>query len=101
MPQKQSKKLAARKVAVLLATHNGELFIKRQLETILHQKDVKIYLFISDDNSNDQTIDIIQSFITDGKSNIDIISTDKKFGSAARNFFHLIKNIDVSYFDYV
>ncbi|EAK7272990.1 glycosyltransferase, partial [Campylobacter coli] len=49
-------------VAVLLATYNGEKYLKEQIDSILNQtyKDIKIY--IGDDCSKDSTIDIIKTY---------------------------------------
>ena len=44
------------KVAILMATYNGGKYLKQQLNYILKQNFV---LFISDDHSSDNTLDII------------------------------------------
>ena len=48
------------KVCVLLASYNGARWIEHQIDTILKQKNVKIDLFISDDCSTDETLEIIK-----------------------------------------
>lgn len=45
-----------------MATHNGEKFIKRQLESILRQLAQDDEIVISDDSSSDKTVDIIKCF---------------------------------------
>ena len=50
------------KVAILLCTFNGERFIKDQLISLRNQKKVKIKLFIIDDGSIDNTLQIIKKF---------------------------------------
>ncbi|TEY03973.1 glycosyltransferase family 2 protein [Campylobacter sp. US33a] len=49
-------------IAVLLATYNGEKYLKEQIDSILNQtyKDIKIY--IGDDCSKDGTIGIIRAY---------------------------------------
>ncbi|EIO7716388.1 glycosyltransferase, partial [Campylobacter coli] len=49
-------------VAVILATYNGEKYLKQQIDSILDQtyKDIKIY--IGDDSSKDNTINIIKTY---------------------------------------
>lgn len=88
------------RVAILLAAFNGQKFIERQLSTILAQKDVSVEIYISDDLSTDNTLNIIKGNASKF-SNIKIVSHEKKFGSAAHNFYHLIRSVDVSAFDYV
>ena len=43
-------------ISVCIATHNGEKYIKKQLESILSQLDFSDEIVISDDGSTDQTI---------------------------------------------
>ena len=50
------------KISVAMASFNGEKFIKRQIETILHQNLPIDELVISDDGSTDLTLEIINSF---------------------------------------
>lgn len=49
-------------ISVCIASHNGEKYIKEQLESILYQLDTTDEIIISDDGSSDLTIDIIKSF---------------------------------------
>ena len=48
--------------SICIASHNGERFIKKQLESILSQIDPKDEIIISDDSSTDNTLEIIKSF---------------------------------------
>ena len=87
------------KVAILLATYNGEKYLEEQLRSILNQKDVEIYIFISDDGSTDTTLKIIRKY-ADQYPNI-IISNEQRVGGPAKNFYQLIKKINVNDYDYV
>ena len=87
-------------VAILMATYNGEKFIRQQILSILEQKNVSIQIFISDDCSSDNTLKIIEDLYKN-YGRIHVVSTKEKFGSAAPNFFSLIKTVDISKFDYV
>ena len=49
-------------VLILMATYNGRNFIKEQLDSIVNQSYKSWSLYISDDGSDDGTIDIINSF---------------------------------------
>lgn len=92
--------LHMKKIAVLLATYNGEKFIKKQIQTILNQESVHVQIFVNDDISTDSTIKVIES-IKESHQNITILEKSKKYGSAAANFFMLIESVDLSDFDYV
>ena len=50
------------RISVCMATHNGDRFIWRQLETVLSQLSNNDELIISDDSSTDDTVQIIESF---------------------------------------
>lgn len=49
-------------IAVLLSTYNGEKYLREQIESILHQKNVQIHLFIRDDGSSDNTVLILKEY---------------------------------------
>ncbi len=50
-----------RKISVCIPTYNGEKYIREQLESILNQLESQDEVIISDDNSTDRTLEIIQS----------------------------------------
>ncbi|MBN2787141.1 MAG: glycosyltransferase family 2 protein [Paludibacteraceae bacterium] len=49
-------------ISVCIATYNGEKFIKDQIDSILCQISENDEIIISDDNSTDSTLDIINSY---------------------------------------
>ncbi len=49
-------------ISVCIATHNGEKFIKEQLDSIIPQLSEDDEIIISDDGSTDSTLGIIESF---------------------------------------
>ncbi|BDQ12541.1 glycosyltransferase family 2 protein [Sediminibacterium sp. TEGAF015] len=55
-------------VSVILATYNGEMFIREQLESILNQTYPNIELIIIDDCSTDNTLNLIQDFCNNNNS---------------------------------
>ena len=46
-------------IAVILPTFNGSKFLEKQIISILNQKHVNVTIYIFDDDSNDNTIEII------------------------------------------
>ncbi len=50
------------KISVCIATYNGSIFLKKQLDSILDQLENDDEVIISDDNSQDDTLNIIESF---------------------------------------
>lgn len=89
------------KVAVLMACYNGSSFIEQQILSIIMQKCVQLEIFIQDDQSNDNTVAIVER-LRSKYSNITFlgISTRNSEGAAA-NFFEIIKFVDMEKFDYV
>lgn len=87
-------------IAVLMATYNGGDFIERQIDSLRGQVGVDVHIFVSDDCSTDNTVQVVKQFM-DACAQIHLVSENQKFGSAGLNFFHLIKTVDVSGFDYV
>lgn len=47
-------------ITVLLSTFNGELFLQQQLDSIYAQKNVKVNLYVRDDGSKDDTLEILE-----------------------------------------
>lgn len=88
------------KVLVLMATFNGQAYLKEQIDSVINQKNVDINILISDDMSTDDSLKIIESYAR--KNNrIMVLENKKRFGSAAPNFFHLIKKCDLKDYDYI
>lgn len=50
------------RVAVIMSTYNGEKYIKEQIDSILRQTGIEVELFIRDDGSEDETVDIIKKY---------------------------------------
>jgi len=88
------------KVLILLATYNGMLWLEEQLESITKQTGVRVKILISDDHSDDGSLDSILEFI-ESNSNAEMITSEKSSGSAGQNFFRLIRNCDYQNFDYI
>lgn len=88
------------KVALLLATYNGAKWIREQLNSIVSQKNVIIDVYVSDDMSNDDTIDIVNSY-SNKINSLQILESTHKYGSAHKNFIRLITDVDCSKYDYV
>lgn len=88
------------KVCVLLAAYNGELYISEQIESILHQTDISVSLFISVDKCTDRTLEICQAYAEKYK-NIYVLDYGVRYGSAGNNFFRLLTEVDFNNYDYI
>lgn len=76
-------------VDILMATYNGEQFVGEQIESIQNQSFTDWTLLVSDDCSTDGTLDVVRKMATND-SRISIVSEGVRYGSAARNFLHLL-----------
>ncbi len=88
------------KVAVLLAAYNGMQWIEEQVNSILNQQEVDVTLFISVDFSTDGTDQWVRK-LTKKCSNVVMLPYGEHFGSAAKNFYNLIKNVSFYEYDYI
>lgn len=89
----------APRVAVLLATYNGLKYLPTQLDSILSQRDCRIDVWISDDCSSDGTLQWLQE--QSRAPSIRLLPECARFGNAARNFYRLLRDADLSNCDYV
>ena len=88
------------KVAVLMATYNGKQWFFEQINSILQQVDADLRLFVSDDHSTDGTYELLNS-LAKTDSRISILPQVGRMGSAGKNFYRLICDVDASGFDYI
>ena len=62
-----------KKVLILMSTYNGKNYIRKQVESILDQKNVETNILIRDDGSNKETLDILKELKIEYTDRIDII----------------------------
>lgn len=87
------------KVLVLLASRNGEEWITEQIRSILEQKSVDVEITVRDDASTDQTRSRIAPFL--GNAPVRLTCCEAPTGSAAQNYFALIRENTADTFDFV
>lgn len=85
------------KVAVLLASYNGAAWLELQLRSIIACEDVNPHIFLSDDGSSDETVQIAKSVCGDRLTLLPL----KRQGSAGQNFIRLVLDAQWHGFDYV
>ena len=77
-------------LSVCMATYNGEKYIRQQLDSILACLSPGDEIIVSDDGSNDGTLDILQSYAENSLINISVIDGPKRgvianFGNALKD----------------
>lgn len=84
-------------IEILMATYNGEKFIREQIDSILTQSYTDWHLTISDDGSTDETVAIIDDYQFRYPDQIRRVCSHKKFGTARDHFFWLLQNCGADY----
>ena len=54
-------------VAVVMSTYNGEKYVREQLESVLAQDYENVSVFVRDDGSRDETLQVVEPYALDGK----------------------------------
>lgn len=78
-------------IDILMATFNGERYLKEQLDSILSQTYQDFQILIRDDNSTDNTVCILEDFKNKYPQKIVLIKDDTICGSSVSNFMQLSK----------
>lgn len=86
-------------VLVLLATYNGDRYLIEQLNSIKNQIDINLKVVVSDDLSTDNTLNVLKDYDTQ-QFQLNLLTLEKQ-GSAAKNFFRLLRDTDLTAADYV
>lgn len=82
------------KVSVLLATFNGEKYLKEQIDSLLQQTFQDFAIYISDDNSSDKTVEIINDYVVNYPNKVFFLAKTRRSGSAKGNFLYLLEQVD-------
>lgn len=84
-------------VDIVMATYNGGLYIREQLDSILNQTYKDIRIIVRDDGSTDDTVEIIRKYEKIHPGKIVLISDDVKCGSSQSNFMQALENTTAEY----
>lgn len=87
-------------LAICMATYNGEKYLSEQLESILNQTNTDWKLFIRDDGSNDETLNILQKYHNNFPHKIELLSDNVSSGSSKANFFNILEYLKDEKFNY-
>lgn len=80
-------------IAILMATYNGEQFIEEQIESIINQTYKNWTLYIRDDGSLDNTVELVK-FYSQNNDNIILFDDENKHIGAGHSFMEMLKCID-------
>ena len=83
-----------RKIAILLATFNGSAYLRELIHSILAQKESAFTLYISDDDSSDDTPKILEEFAKNFPEKIILLHLEKRSGGACAHFLQMLAYVD-------
>lgn len=84
-------------IAILMATYNGEKYLSEQIESILSQTYDMWHLYIHDDGSSDNTIEILHGYAGSHPEKITVLDYPPQ-GGALNNFMSLLERVDAEYY---
>lgn len=84
------------KIDILMATYNGEKYLREQIDSILEQSYTDFRLLISDDFSTDSTRDILNEYV-EKDSRVIVFLQSKNLG-VVKNFEFLLQKVESEYF---
>lgn len=86
------------KVAILMAVYNGGKYLRQQIDSIVNQTFSDWQLYIRDDGSFDNSVEIINKYINDYPSKIQLVKDELNNLGSCNNFFQLIKHAEAEYY---
>ena len=82
-------------IAILMATYNGEKYLREQIDSIVNQTNQDWTLFIQDDGSTDSTLDIVKAY---GSDKIVLVDLGLTRQGPCMNFMSLLNAIESQYY---
>lgn len=95
-PYPNSLIMKKKEIAILLATYNGERFLREQLDSLMSQSYKDWTLYVQDDLSTDATLAIIHEY-QKRYGNIVLLQNDKKL-KAKNNFASMLQQVEADYY---
>lgn len=83
-------------IAILLATYNGEKYLKEQLDSLLSQTMTDWHCYVHDDGSTDGTVNILNEYSERMPDRFTILNYPAT-GSAKKNFMSIMKYVKEPY----
>jgi len=77
-------------ISILLASYNGEKYIKEQMDSLLEQTKQNFKLYICDDKSTDNTYNIVKEYASRYPEKIFVSQNEKNLGGAKNNFIKMM-----------
>ena len=95
---KKTAEIIGSKIAILMSTYNGELFLNKQINSLLNQTHINWTLYVRDDGSTDNTLNILKKYKKAYPFKINIIKDDLGNLTSAFSFMRLLSVVNADYF---
>lgn len=86
------------KIDILLATYNGERYLKEQIDSIFRQSFSSWRVIAHDDGSCDRTLELLNKYATQYPDKFIVLNEGKKFGNPYDNFSYILSTSTSDYF---
>ena len=84
-------------IAILMATYNGGKYLSEQIDSILSQTSHLWHLYVHDDGSTDDTVEILHNYASKHPKEITVLDYPPQ-GGALPNFMSLLERVDAEYY---
>lgn len=84
-------------ILILMATYNGEQYLREQLDSLMDQTVRDLHIVIRDDCSTDSTWGILQAYQKESHGKITLLRNKRNSGSAKYNFLQLMADFQENY----
>ena len=85
------------KIAILLATYNGERYLRELLESLIGQSLQNFCCFVHDDGSKDETVKILEDYCSRYPQRFVMVEGEST-GGAKSNFMYLMNQVQADYY---
>ena len=84
-------------IAILMATYNGETYLKEQIDSLLAQTYQDWHLYVHDDGSADNTVAIVKDYTELHSNKVTLLDYPSQ-GGACMNFLSLMEKVEAPYY---
>lgn len=85
------------KIAILMATYNGEKYLREQIDSLFAQTCQDWHLYVHDDGSSDGTVAILKEYEKKYPTRITLMDYPSQ-GGACKNFLSMLERVDAPYY---
>lgn len=85
-------------IGIILCTYNGERYLRQQLDSLFSQSFEDFVIYVHDDGSADNTLNIIDEYKTVNPNKIVLMDDHVKHRGAGQSFMWALQNIEAQYY---